>query len=344
MIQFQCDYVCGCHPKILERLTQTNMEQTEGYGNDPYCQSAKEKILAACNCPRGDVHFMVGGTQANTTVINHLLKPYQGVIASDEGHIAVHETGAIEGTGHKVLTLANHDGLISAQQIDQCIQSHAESSIGEHMVQPGMVYLSYSSEQGTLYSKKSLQEIYAVCQRWEIPLFIDGARLGYGLMSPDSDVTLEELASLCDVFYIGGTKCGALFGEAVVFPDPSLSKQFRYMMKRSGGLLAKGRLLGLQFDTLFTDHLYFDICKTAITQALEIRGAFLEKGIELVGSSSTNQQFVALTEYEKEILEKKYLFDCDHVRRDGKTVVRFCTSWSTCQQDVDGLIEDIRGL
>ncbi len=341
MIQFQCDYVCGCHPKILERLTQTNMEQTEGYGCDPYCQSAGEKILAACQCPQGEVHFMVGGTQANAAVISHLLKPYQGVVASDEGHIAAHETGAIEGTGHKVLALANVDGLITAQQIDDCIRSHAESAIGEHMVQPGLVYLSYSSEQGTLYSKKALQEIYAVCQRWDVPLFVDGARLGYGLMSPESDITLPELAKLCDVFYIGGTKCGALFGEAVVFTDAKLAKNFRYTMKRSGGLLAKGRLLGVQFDTLFTDNLYFEICKSAVSQALESRGAFSAKGVEIVGNSPTNQQFFALTQHQMDKLGEGYLFDADLPRADGKTVVRFCTSWSTRQQDVDSLIQDI---
>lgn len=344
MIQFQCDYVSGCHQKILDRLVATNMEQTEGYGTDHYCQSAREKILHACQCPQGEVQFMVGGTQANTAVIASLLRPYQGVISSDEGHIAAHETGAIEATGHKILALPNYKGTISAQQIEHCIRTHAESEIGEHLVEPGMVYISYPTEQGTLYSKKALQEISVVCQRWNVPLFVDGARLGYGLMSPESDLTLPELAALCDVFYIGGTKCGTLFGEAVVFTNAKLAKGFRSMIKRGGGMLAKGRLLGIQFDTMFTDNLYFDICKSACGQAMKIRQAFIDSGIEMVGESPTNQQFVALTQAQADILGQNFLFERDHVRADGLIVVRFCTSWATRDEDIAVLVEHIAQL
>ena len=296
MIYFQCDYEEGCHPAILKRLNETNLEQTVGYSMDPYCASAREKIKKAIARSDADVHFLVGGTQTNMTVIAAALKPWQGAICADTGHIACHETGAVEATGHKVLALPSEDGKITAEQIEETVKKHYADGSHEHIVQPGMVYISFPTESGTLYSKQELTDIYAVCKALDIPLFVDGARLGYGLQSPACDVTLPELANLCDVFYIGGTKCGALFGEAVVILKESLKKDFRYMIKQRGGMFAKGRLLGIQFDTLFTDGLYEAICGEAVKKAMTLREAFLAKGISMYGSSMTIQQFPILTD------------------------------------------------
>ena len=271
MISFQCDYLVGAHPKILQRLNETNWEATPGYGCDRYCESAKKRIQAACAAPDADVHFLVGGTQTNTTVIASILRPHQGVLCAEEGHIACHETGAIESTGHKVLPLPSSDGRITAGQVEKILREDRSCEIREHMVQPGMLYLSFPTESGAIYSKKELADLYNVCHRYGIPLYIDGARLGYGLASPRNDLTLPELAALCDIFYIGGTKCGALFGEAVVIRREALKRDFRYFIKQRGGMLAKGRLLGIQFDVLFEDGLYFSICREAVTQALRDR-------------------------------------------------------------------------
>ena len=246
MIYFQCDYAEGCHPKILEALTRTNLEQTPGYSVDDHCSHARQLIREACGQPEADVHFLVGGTQTNTTVIASILRPYQGALCADTGHINCHETGAIEATGHKVLPLPNTDGMISGDQVRDYCKAHWADGSHEHVVQPGLVYISYPTESGTLYSKVQLEDLSAACKEWNLPLFIDGARLGYGLTSPACDMTLQELAALCDVFYIGGTKCGALFGEAVVITNPELKRDFRYSIKRHGGMLAKGRLLGIQ--------------------------------------------------------------------------------------------------
>ncbi len=344
MHNFQCDYTEGAHAKIIEALVNTNMEQTCGYGMDDYCAAAREKIKAACEAPDADVHFLVGGTQTNATVISSLLRPYQGVISADAGHIAVHETGAIEATGHKVLCLPSTNGKISAAQVRGCLCAHLASETAEHEVQPGMVYISYPTECGTLYSKQELSDIYDVCKEYGIPFYIDGARLGYGLADPNCDITLPLLAKLCDIFYIGGTKCGALFGEAVVIANSRYKKDFRYMIKRHGGMFAKGRLLGIQFNTLFTDNLYLEITRGAVEKALRIRKAFAARGVEFFGASTSNQQFPILTNEQVDFLSENSLpeFWCN--TDNGKKVVRFCTSWATTDESVDTLIKDIENM
>lgn len=344
MIYFQCDYEEGCHPAILKKLQETNLEQTVGYSMDPYCASAREKIKKAIARSDADVHFLVGGTQTNMTVIAAALKPWQGAICADTGHIACHETGAVEATGHKVLALPSEDGKITAEQIEETVKKHYADGSHEHIVQPGMVYISFPTESGTLYSKQELTDIYAVCKAHDLPLFIDGARLGYGLQSPACDVTLPELANLCDVFYIGGTKCGALFGEAVVILKESLKKDFRYMIKQRGGMFAKGRLLGIQFDTLFTDGLYEAICGEAVKKAMTLREAFLEKEISMYGSSMTNQQFPILTDEQKEALAKDFAFEYWGEAKEGKSIVRFCTSWATNDAQIKALTDAIATL
>ncbi|MBQ6614462.1 MAG: aminotransferase class V-fold PLP-dependent enzyme [Clostridia bacterium] len=344
MHNFQCDYTEGAHKKIIDALVRTNMEQTPGYGMDDYCTSAREKIRLACNAPAADVHFLVGGTQTNTTVISSLLRPYQGAVSADAGHIAVHETGAIESTGHKVLCLKSENGKISAAQIENFVTAHIKCETAEHEVQPGMVYISLPTECGTLYSKKELSDIYTVCKKHDLPFYIDGARLGYGLADPNCDITLSDLAKLCDIFYIGGTKCGSLFGEAVVICNEKYKKDFRYMIKRHGGMFAKGRLLGIQFDTLFTDDLYLEITKGAVEKALRIREAFAKRGIKFFGASTSNQQFPILTSEQVDFLSKNSLpeFWCN--ADGGKKVVRFCTSWATTEESVATLISDIENM
>lgn len=344
MIQFQCDYNEGAHPLILEKLCRTNMEQTVGYGEDRYCEDARRLIEDACQCKDAFIHFVVGGTQANTTVISHILRPYQGVFAASSGHINVHETGAIESTGHKVLDLPSDDGKITSSQIELAIQAHLREDGPEHTVQPGMVYISFPTEIGTIYTSEELNEIHTVCERYDIPLFIDGARLGYGLCSPECDITLPELARLADVFSIGGTKVGALFGEAIVITDSRLAKDFRYSIKRHGGMLAKGRLLGLQFSTLFTDNLYFDISRHAITQAMRIKEALEAKGIEFLIDSPTNQQFPVLDNRQMDALSEEFLLSPWEQISPSQTVVRICTSWATLPENVDRLIAAIERL
>ncbi len=343
-IQFQCDYNEGAHPLIMQRLMETNMEQTVGYGEDPHCQQARELIREACQSPKADVHFLVGGTQANTTVISHLLRPYQGVISADTGHINVHETGAIEATGHKVLALPNVDGKISAAQIEATMQRHYAEDGPEHMVQPGMVYLSFPTEVGTIYSLSELQAIREVCDRYTLSLFVDGARLGYGLCSPMCDVTLPQLAALADVFYIGGTKVGALFGEAVVIVNEGLKRDFRYSIKRHGGMLAKGRLLGIQFETLFTDGLYFRIARHAVSQALRIKQVLQAKGFHMLVDSPTNQQFVILPNEVLDRLSQRFVLSPWEPMEGYRTAVRICTSWATRDENVDVLIEELNKL
>ncbi len=344
MIYFQCDYAEGCHPNILAALTETNLTQTPGYGMDPICDAARDAVRRACGRPDADVHFLVGGTQTNVTVIDHILRPWQGALSPDTGHINGHETGALEATGHKVLTLPNANGKITARQVDEYCKAHYSDAAQEHVVQPGLVYISFPTESGTLYTKAELQELNAVCKQWELPLFIDGARLGYGLMSPECDVTLPELASLCDVFYIGGTKCGALFGEAVVITGEKLKKDFRYSIKQHGGMLAKGRLLGIQFRTLLEDGLYFDICKQAVDYAMEIRKAFQSKGVEMYGTSMTNQQFPILTERQLAVFDGKFAYEYWGRYDETKHIVRFCTSWATTRDNVNALLETIAHL
>ena len=310
MYRFQCDYTEGAHPAIMQRMIETNMEQTNGYGLDPYCDSARQKIKDLCECQDMDVHFLVGGTQTNTTVISAALRPYQGAVAAVSGHINVHETGAIEATGHKVLPLPSEDGKIAAAQVEEMCHAHWTDGSQEHMVQPGMVYISHPTENGTLYTKKELADLHEVCRKYGMLLFLDGARLGYGLMAETNDITLADLAKYTDVFYIGGTKVGALFGEAVVITNRALKKDFRYMIKQNGGMLAKGRLLGIQFDTLFTDDLYFKISAHADELAMKLKKIFLEKGYGLRYDSYTNQQFPILPDSHIEKLKEKYVFEC----------------------------------
>lgn len=344
MLYFQCDYIDGAHPDVFRRLAETNADRTVGYGEDPYCQQARELIRAACGAPQADVHFLVGGTQTNLAVIASILRPHQGVICADAGHIACHETGAIEATGHKVLALPSPDGLLSPAQVESFCRAHFENPVREHMVQPGMVYISLPTEGGSLYSKAHLTELSEVCRRWKLPLYLDGARLGYGLSAPANDLTLEDLARLTDLFYIGGTKCGAAFGEALVICKEEWKKDFRYVIKQRGGMLAKGRLLGVQFQALFTDNLYFKICAHAVEQALRIRQALEEKGLPLWGNSPTNQQFVLLTQ---EQLDQFQRFCCPDVWEwtpEGLAFTRFCTCWATPEEDVDALIARIREM
>lgn len=344
MIQFQCDYNEGAHPLIIKRLTETNMEQTVGYGEDPHCEEARQLIKQACQCNTADVHFLVGGTQANTTVIAHILRPYQGVLAATSGHINVHETGAIESTGHKVLAIPTDDGKLTARQIDDAMQAHIHEDGPEHMVQPGMVYLSFPTEIGTIYSHDELKAIRSVCDKYQLPLFVDGARLGYGLCSPECDLTLPQLAQLVDVFYIGGTKVGALFGEAVVIVNEVLKKDFRYSIKQHGGMLAKGRLLGLQFATLFTDNLYFDIAQHAIDEAMRIKAALQAKGISFLIDSPTNQQFPIFTDSQIAILSEHFMLSLWQRIDEEHTAMRICTSWATKRESTDALIRAIENL
>ena len=344
MIYFNSDYLEGAHPSIMKRLMDTNMAQSVGYSEDEYCAAAREKIKSACEAPDADVHFLVGGTQTNTTVIASILRPYQGVIAPTSGHINCHETGAIESTGHKVLALPTDNGKITAQQIEEYYLWHHTSPDFEHIVMPGMVYISYPTEGGTIYSKAELTAIYETCQRCGLPLYIDGARMGYGLMSDECDLTLPELARLCDVFYIGGTKVGALFGEAVVVMNPALKKDFRFFMKQRGGMLAKGRLLGIQFDTLFTDDLYLKISRHAIDMAHQIREIFVSAGYPLLFDSPTNQQYPIMPDSELAEIGKNFGYEYWERVDETHSGVRFCASWATTQENVDALREAVNNL
>ena len=344
MIYFNSDYLEGAHPLIIEKLTQTNMEQTIGYGCDEYCEAAREKIKAACQAPEADVHFLVGGTQTNTTVIASILRPYQGVLTAVSGHINCHETGAIESTGHKVIALPSDDGKITAKQVEDYYLWQQNDESVEHIVQPGMVYISHPTEGGTLYTKAELTEMYETCRKHGLPLFIDGARLGYGLTSDSSDLTLPEVAQLCDVFYIGGTKIGALFGEAIVIMNPALKKDFRYMMKQRGGMMAKGRLLGLQFDVLFTDDLYLKIARHANEMAYQIRDIFVSAGYPMLFESDTNQQYPIMSDDELEEIGKEFGYEYWTRVDETHSGVRFCASWATTQENVDELRKAVAKL
>lgn len=341
MIRFECDYGEGAHPRILERLAATNMEQTAGYGEDPHCEAARGYIRELCRMPDADVHFLVGGTQANLTVIAAALRPHQGVIAAESGHINVHETGAIEATGHKVITVPGENGKITAGEVRGVCDSHWRDPTHEHIAQPAMVYISNPSEIGTIYTLAELEEISKVCRKCGLPLFMDGARLGYGLACELCDYTLADIAALCDVFYIGGTKVGALFGEAVVITDAALKRDFRYIMKQRGAMLAKGRLLGIQFEALFEDGLYFEISRHATELAMKLRAACTAKGYPFLVDSMTNQQFPILPNSLIERLKVKFAFSLWQPTDAAHTAVRFCTSWATKEELLDELIAEL---
>ena len=337
MLSFECDYNTGAHPRILEAFVRTNMEPAPGYGNDIYTASAREKIRAACGRADADVRFLVGGTQTNRIVIDSMLKNYEGVIAATTGHISAHEAGAIEASGHKVLTVPGYDGKLCASDVESLIKGFYADGSHEHMVFPGMLYISHPTEYGTLYTKAELSELSALCHRYDIPLFLDGARLGYGLMSLDTDVTLSDIAELCDVFYIGGTKVGALCGEAVVFTHNNAPKHFFSTVKQNGALLAKGRLLGIQFGVLFTDGLYFEISKNAIDRAEDLKALFADKGYKFFKNSPTNQQFIVMSDEKIAELSPKVRFEIWERIDEGHCAVRFATSWATTREDIENL-------
>ncbi len=343
MIRFESDYLEGALPEIMSRLIETNYEQTAGYGADPYCRAAREKIRLECNAFDADVHFLVGGTQTNLTVISAALRPHQGVMAAQTAHIEVHETGAIEAAGHKVITLPTADGKINAADVREYVLRHRADESFEHIVQPAMVYISQPTETGTVYTLPELEALSGVCRELGILLFADGARLSCALAC-EGTPTMRDLARLCDVFYIGGTKHGALFGEAVVIKNEAIKKDFRYIVKQRGGMFAKGRLLGLQFDTLFTDGLYYKIGRREVAQAARLRSAFEAKGIEFAYPSPTNQIFPILNGRQLEALREKYSFSVQTPLPDGGAVVRFCTSWASKESDIDALISDINNF
>ena len=341
MLYFLNDYSEGAHEKVLQHLIDTNMEQLPGYGTDHYCEEAKEKIKKACGCEDAEVFLLTGGTQTNQIVIDTMLQPYEGVVAAQTGHVSTHEAGAIEFTGHKVLTIPQHEGKIYAEELESYLRGFWEDTDHEHMVFPGMVYISHPTEYGTLYTRSELENISAICEAYDIPLYLDGARLGYGLMSDNTDVTLGIISSCCDVFYIGGTKVGALCGEAVVFTRDNTPKHFLTHIKQHGALLAKGRLLGIQFDTLFTDDLYFKIAAHADKLAMKLKNAFLEKGYKMYFDSYTNQQYPILSKKDREKLAQKYQFSFWEQIDEDYAAVRFCTSWATSEEAIDELIQDI---
>ena len=342
MLHFACDYMEGAHPDILRRLDEVNMHPSAGYGADEFCEAAREKIRVACASPQAAVHFLVGGTQANLTVIASILRPHQGVLCAATGHINVHETGAVEACGHKALGLPHKDGKITAAQVARAVEAHYADGAFQHIVQPGMVYISQPTEFGTLYSLDELTALSETCRRYGLPLYADGARLGYALAA--GDVTLPDLARLCDVFYIGGTKCGMLFGEAVVIAAPALQKDFRYHIKQRGGMLAKGRLLGIQFDTMFTDGLYGRVNARAVEQAMRVRVAFLARGVEMYIDSPTNQQFPALTRAQRDRLTRDFALTPWQTLDDGREVTRVCTSWATAEENLQKLLRAIADM
>ena len=344
MIYFNNDYSEGCHQKVLDALTRTNLEQTYGYGEDQYCDRAAGKIRALCGRDDMAVHFLVGGTQANLTVIDAALRPHQGALCAVTGHIHVHETGAVEATGHKVLTVPSEDGKITADQVAEAVRLHREDSSFEHMVQPKLVYISHPSEMGTLYTKQELEDLSHICHELGLYLFLDGARLGYGLTANGADVSIQDIARLCDVFYIGGTKVGALFGEAVCINAPALKEDFRYLIKQHGAMLAKGRLLGVQFDALMTDDLYLTIAAHANGLADQIRDTLETLKIPCQVPGITNQIFPIFSDSVLAELSKDFSFT--EMGRVDQThrAVRFCTSWATTQENVDKLCLRLKQL
>lgn len=344
MLYFHNDYSEGCHPAILDRLALTNTQQTPGYGEDAYCAAAADKIRTLCGNPDLAVHFLVGGTQTNLTVIAAALRPYQGVICAQTGHIHVHETGAVEATGHKVLSVSSSDGKIRPEQVEQVVLEQRMGGASEHMVMPKMVYISDSTELGTVYTKAELTALSQVCKAYGLYLFLDGARLGYAMQAQENDLTLADLAELCSVFYIGGTKVGALFGEAVVIAESAIKQDFRYMIKQHGAMLAKGRLLGLQFDTLFTDGLYFEIAAHANAMAEEIRGCLQALRVPVLVGNGSNQIFPILPDQVLDVLGQEFTFTEQERVDSTHRAVRFCTSWATRPEDVKALCDALKRI
>ena len=343
-LYFASDYMEGAHPLILQRLAETNLCKTVGYGMDEFSESAKQKIRKACGTPEADIFFLTGGTQTNATMIDALLRPWQGVLAPESGHISTHEAGAIEAGGHKVLTLPQRDGKIDAADIQHCVQTYRQDENRDHMVMPGMVYLSQPTEFGTLYSLEELERISAVCRENGIPLYLDGARLAYALACPENDVTLPDLGRLCDAFYIGGTKCGALFGEAVVIPAHNRIPHLFTLIKQHGALLAKGRIAGIQFETLFTDDLYLQIGKSAIEAADRIRQVLEAQGFSFAFCSPTNQIFITLENRQAAALSERVEMSFWESTGPDHAVYRIATSWATTKEDVDALADILRSF
>ncbi len=338
MLYFENDYSEGAHPKILQRLMDTNMEHLSGYGSDRYTTLAKDKIRKLCNCPEAEIYFLVGGTQTNQTVIDSVLRSFEGVIAAETGHVSVHEAGAIEFTGHKVLTLPQHDGKLCARELEAYMETFLGDDSHEHMVFPGMVYISHPTEYGTLYTKDELKELSQVCRHFKLPLYIDGARLITGLACPENELSLPDIADLCDVFYIGGTKAGTLCGEAVVFTKNNTPAHFLTQIKQHGALLAKGRLCGVQFDALFTDELYKETGRNAIETAALLREGLRKKGYTFYNSSPTNQLFLVMENSRLEELKNHVVYSFWEKADDTHTVIRFATSWATAREDVEKLL------
>ena len=334
MIYFNNDYMAGAHPEVMRRLSETNLEKTVGYGFDHYTKNAASLILETCGCSDGEVYFLSGGTQTNAVAISCLIGNWQGVMATDTSHINVHEAGAIEHNGHKVITMPTSDGKLKASDIEEYMKQFYADETWPHMVEPGMVYITHPTELGTLYSLEEMTAISQVCHRYGMKLYLDGARLGYGLAAHDADVTIKDISRLCDMFYIGGTKCGALFGEALVIPRKNLIPHFFSQIKQHGALFAKGRLQGIQFETLFTDGLYFRIARHAVDMAMMLRDAFLKKGYSLFLDSPTNQQFVTIPNDDIKRLRKSVSFEYWGSPGDKESVLRFVTDWSTQEEDV----------
>ncbi|MBR2047908.1 MAG: aminotransferase class I/II-fold pyridoxal phosphate-dependent enzyme [Oscillospiraceae bacterium] len=344
MIYFTSDYCEGCHEAILRQLIATNMEQTSGYGTDSHCANAARLIRQACCAPDADVHFLVGGTQTNLTVIDAALRPHQAAVCANTGHIHVHETGAVEATGHKILALPSEDGKITAAQVRALVKAHREDEAMEHTAQPKLVYISNPTELGTIYSKQELTALSNACRELGLFLFLDGARLGYGLMCRENDLTMADLAALCDAFYIGGTKVGALFGEALVISNPLLKEDFRYLIKQHGGMLAKGRLLGIQFETLFDNNLYFQISKHALAMADRLREAIAQAGFSFYAESPTNQLFPILPDSLLAELSKTYAYTYQCRVDEHSSAIRLCTSWATREEHIDAFCADLLRL
>ena len=339
---FASDYASGCHPLVLQRLAETNLCRSDGYGLDGFSESAREKIRQACRAPEADVFFLSGGTQTNAAVIGCMLRPWQGVVSADTGHVCGHEAGAIEAGGHKVLTLPHRNGKLEAEAVRRCVERFRADEARDHLVEPGMVYISQPTEYGTLYSLRELEALSAVCRQSGIPLYADGARLAYALGCPENDVELPDLARLCDAFYVGGTKCGALFGEAVVFPRHDTVPHFFTMIKQRGALLAKGFAAGVQFDALFTDGLYERIGRHGVSAAERIRAGLTVCGYPLLLNAPTNQIFVIFSPTQEQALRSEVDMTFWETLADGRSVVRLATDWATCDEDVDRLIETFR--